>query len=338
MKLSVLLPARNAASTVGRALRSVCKSRGLVLGRDFEIVVVAHESTDDTRARIAAFGDRVRVVDAPAAWSLPRVLEEGRRACTAPVVARMDADDLMHPDRLQRDLAWLDARPDVDVVACRTKVLRRDRGHALSSYVAWQNGVSTAEEHAREMWIEQPLCHPAATFRARVVDEVGGYRDGPFAEDYDLFLRLVLRGARIEKRPEVHHGWREHPHMSTRKDPRYHRDGFAQLKAQGLVQRFHVDERPLFIAGAGKEGGRIGRALVAAGALPTAYFDVADRRIGRVRHGAPTLDVARMRDEKQAQPSAFCVAAVGTSGSRSVVRGALFDAGFREGHDAVVVA
>lgn len=93
----------------------------------------------------------------------------------------------------------------------------------------------------------------------------------------------------------------------------------------------------MFIAGAGKEGGRVGRCLRDLGVAPAAYFDVDPRRIGRVRHGAPTLAADGLAEEKRRQPSAFAIGAVGTSGSRAVVRGAFAAAGFTELEDAVVV-
>jgi glycosyltransferase involved in cell wall biosynthesis len=322
-QVSVLMPVRNGAATLGIALRSVLKSRGV----DLDVVVVDHASTDATREILSRFP--VRVVEAPSTTDLAGALRIGLAHCQADVVARMDADDVMHPDRLRADLAHLVAKPDVDVVASRTKLIPRSQRGALSSYVAWQNAATSAEDHAREIWIEQPLCHPASTFRKAALDEIP-WRSGAFPEDYDLFLRFVVAGKRIEKRSEVHHGWRRHGSTTTR----FSRDILAELKAGALIERFDLRAKRVVIAGAGKEGGRIARALSRHGVKASAFVDVAERRIGRKRHGVDVLDARALASLR----GAFLVGAVGTSGTRGVVRASFADAGFVEGVDAVVVA
>lgn len=335
--LSVLMPARDAAGTIGRSLASVLASEGVSL----ECVVVDHGSVDDTRAiveRAARLGD-VRVLSAPRELPFAEALERGRRSCRAPVVARMDADDLMHPRRLARDLALLRDKPDVDVTACRVRPFPLvGLGAGMRMYLAWQNHVLSPAAHARETWIELTVCHPSATFRNDAVTRAGGYRHGDFPEDYELFLRLLARGAVVEKRPEVDLAWRQSRGSATKVDPRYSRDALARAKAMHMVPRFSLVERPVFVCGAGKEGGRIARALSSFGVRPARFFDVSDKRIGRERYGAPVLHSRALADERRALPGAFCIAAVGTSGAREIVREAMRSAGFVEGEDAVVVA
>jgi hypothetical protein len=314
----------------------VLRSRGV----RFEVVALDHASDDDSAAILHRLADaRVRIVPMAASLPLALALEQGRALCRAPLVARMDADDVMHPDRLACDVAWLRARDDVDAVASCVKLLPKHNAKSgMRTYVAWQNASRTAADHARDIWIEQPVCQPATTVRTRSLDVIGGYRAGPFPEDYDLFLRMVCAGQRIEKRADVHHGWREHDAMSTKTHANNSRDAFAVRKAQALVQRFHVDERPVIVAGAGKEGGRIGRALRGCGVKLHAFVDVNPARIGRVRHDAPVLHVSELGALRSACVDAFCIGAVGASGARAIVRASLVDAGFHEGEDAVVVA
>lgn len=332
------MPARDAEATIRAALSSVLRSEGVA----FEVVVVDHGSRDATRdiaLAMARADGRVRVVEADPSLPLAAALEVGRAACQAPFLARMDADDLMHPRRLAADAQALDEDPRLSAVACRARLFPLHLASmGMRTYVAWQNSVLSPEEHAREIWIEQPLCHPATTFRAAALNEVGGYRAGDFAEDYELFLRLLVSGHCIRKRPVFHHGWREHGRRATWKDGRMHRDTFARLKARALVERYGLRERPVLIAGAGKEGGRIARSLVEVGVQPVCFFDVSERRIGRVRYSAPVLPRGAMREERQRRSDAFLIGAVGTSGARGAVRAQMAAAGFVEGVDAVVVA
>ncbi len=336
-EVSVLLPARDAARTLGKALASVLQSTRV----RFECVVVDHGSVDDTAGvlqRAAALAD-VRVIQVAREVPFAYALEQGRLACEAPVVARMDADDLLHPERLARDLALLRARPDVDVTACRVRPFPLlGLGAGMRMYLAWQNRVLDPADHAREIWIEQTVCHPSVTFRNDVVTRAGGYRHGDFPEDYELFLRLIAGGAVVQKRPETDVAWRQSSGSATKSDPRYTRDALARAKAEHMTRRFSLRERPLFICGAGKEGGRIARALSSWSVQPARFFDVSERRIGRRRYDAPVLSSARLAEERQAHPGAFCIGAVGTSGAREIVRDSLRTAGFREGEDAVIVA
>ena len=325
-----MLPARDAEKTVATALRSVLRSRGVAL----EVVVVNHGSADATASIIKRLADgRVRVIDVDGAVPLATALNRGIAACASPLVARMDADDVMHPDRLRADVDWLSTHNDTSAVACRIKLIPRGDHGSLAMYVAWQNATMTAADHAREIWVEQPVCQPATTFRRAALEGVP-YRAGDFPEDYDLFLRLLAGGARIEKRPAVHHAWRRHAATTTR----WSRDVLAALKARALVQRFQLANRRVVVAGAGKEGGRIARALIDAGAPPSAFLDVAARRIGRTRHGVRVLDARELPSLRAAPGGCFVVAAVGTSGARGVVRAQLAGAGCVEGEDCVVVA
>ena len=338
--VSVLLPARDAGRTVAVALRSVLRSRGVSL----EVVAVDHASGDDTAAifeRAAARDARVRLIQAAADLTLGAALELGRSRCGAPLLARMDADDLMHPERLAADVAWLRARPGIGAVACRARLAPRsaryDERHAgLRAYVAWQNAAQSVEDHERELWIEQPLCNPATTFRASALAAVGGWQDHPppYPEDYDVFLRLSGAGFGLEKRPALHHAWRVHAHTTDRVS----RDLLAQVKARHLVERFTLRDRPIVVVGAGKEGRRIARALEALGVLPTAFVDVAPDKVGRLRRGHRVRHADELGALHRELPAAFALGAVGTRGARGVVRATLTAAGFVEGQSFVAVA
>lgn len=339
-EVSVLMPARDAERTVAVALGSVLKSRGVAL----EVVAVHHGSGDDTAAilaRLAARDARVRVVEANASLSLGGALELGRSCCRAPLIARMDADDVMHPERLAADAAWLRARPGLGAVACRVRLAPRSaqtdpRWAGLRAYLAWQNAALSAEDHARELWIEQPLCNPATTFRAAALAAVGGWRDHPppFPEDYDLFLRLSGQGYGLEKRAALHHAWRVHGHTTDRLS----RDLLAAVKARHLVERFALRVRPVVMVGAGKEGRRMARALEGLGVVPAAFVDVAADKVGRLRRGRRVRHADELAAILIEPPDAFALGAVGTSGARGVVRATLGAAGFIEGQSFVAVA
>src|SRR6188768_435867 len=112
--VSVLIPARDASATLPACLRSLQRQTD----GSWECIVVDDGSRDDTRAvaaRAAAADARIRVVAMPHG-GIVAALEAGLAECRAPLVARMDADDVMHRDRLAAERAALDADPGLAAV------------------------------------------------------------------------------------------------------------------------------------------------------------------------------------------------------------------------------
>jgi glycosyltransferase involved in cell wall biosynthesis len=322
--ISVVLPARDGdPRLVWRALRSTLRSRGVA----FEVVVVDHGSTSP----ITASDARVTVVRVARDVTFADALNAGVAVADTDVIARMDADDVMHPDRLRVHAAALAADAALSAVSSRVKVLPNTTTR-MRGYVMWQNALLSSADHARQRFVEQPVCHPATTFRRAALDDVGGYVHTDVVEDYDLFLRLLGRGHRIAKLATVHHGWRQHDGQATR---RVDRDAIARLKARHLTGDFGLRGRDVVIIGAGKEGRRISRALRGAGVAVRAFVDVDAKKQGRLVHNAPVHAPAWLAERPA---GAFVIGAVGTSGARGAVRALLTERGLVEGHDALFVA
>ena len=183
--VSVLLPTRDAAATLRAAAVSIL--RGSL--RDLELVVVDDGSTDATPAlldRLAGRDRRVRVVRGPGE-GIAAALTRGLAASDAPLVARMDADDVAWPGRLALQVAALAAEPALAAAGARVRLFPRARVQGgMRRYVAWLNGLTSPALVARDLFVEAPLVHPAALLRRGPLEQVGGWRDGPFPEDYDL--------------------------------------------------------------------------------------------------------------------------------------------------------
>ena len=144
---------------------------------------------------------RVRLMHNPGR-GLVAALNHGLHACRCELVARMDADDLMHPERLAAHLNHFARDPGLVLSATQAELFSREEIQAgFREYMRWQNACLTHEQIARDLYIESPFAHPSVAFRRRAVLDAGGYREGPFPEDYDLWLRLFHAGRRMEKTP-----------------------------------------------------------------------------------------------------------------------------------------
>ena len=328
---SVLLPCRDAAATLPEAIASLdAQTFG-----DFEVVAVDDGSRDETGALLdewARRNPRVRTLHTPR-QGIVAALETARGAATGRTLARMDADDVARPERLERQVALLEEQPEL--AACGTLIRyfpRRLVRDGARRYERWINGLVTPEDIERELFVECPIPHPTLMIRAGALAEVGGYRAIDWPEDYDLVLRLWSAGAKVAKVNAVLLDWREAPERLSRVDPRYGEDAFRRCKVHYLGRR--IAGRDVVVWGAGPVGKAFARALQDAGHAVTAFVDLDPRKIGQEIHGAPVIAPRAINDHR----GAFTVAAVGSDGAREEIRTALREAGWREPEEWSAVA
>jgi glycosyltransferase involved in cell wall biosynthesis len=202
--ISVVMPVHNARPFLDESIRSILAQTF----SDFEFVILDDASTDGS-------------VELLREWSLrdKRIhLHEGKKRlglsgssnavvskARASIVARMDADDIAHPDRLRRQWSIIEGRPDVAVIG------------------ALCNGIDASgrEVRPRDRWrlvrrsVYIPFPHGSAMFRREVFDQVGGYDESTSGgEDQDLFLRMASRG-RVLTLPDVLYSYRYHSSNAT---------------------------------------------------------------------------------------------------------------------------
>jgi glycosyltransferase involved in cell wall biosynthesis len=311
--------------------------------RAHEVVAVDDGSTDATPDLLLAWAggdDRVRIVPSQGSGLVP-ALRTGVAAARGPLLARMDADDVAEPERLERQVELMGREPHV--AACATgvryfpaEVVRE----GARRYEAWINGVITPDDIRRDIFIECPLPHPTLMIRREALLAVGGYRDMGWPEDYDLVLRLWADGHAMAKVPEILYRWRERPDRASRVDPRYGPDRFRDIKIHFLRQTLLADRRPAVIWGAGPIGKSFARGLGRAGTPIAAFVDLAPGRIGQDIHGAPVVRPERAGEfaGPGSAAGALVLAAVGQAGARQEIRDACRELGMVEGRDYVAVA
>ena len=249
--VSILLPFRNAASTVDAAIRSIVEQ---TFG-DFELVLINNASRDECASIAHDWSrrdPRIRVIEEPTI-GIAHALNTGLKHATAPLIARMDADDIAHSDRLARQVAYMEARPEIGVLGTRTRFETTvEKSSGMAWFVNWQNAILTSHEHYVKRFVDAPLAHPTVMFRRELVERFGGYSTGPLPEDHELWLRWMHHGVRFAKLPEELLTWSDHAQRLSRTHPNYSVDAFFTTKAKWIAawyKRKYSDERPIIIAG-----------------------------------------------------------------------------------------
>lgn len=331
-KISILMPVRNEAEYLPAALDSLMRQTLTA----WELVVVDDGSSDATPSILAEAAQndrRIRVISRNGG-GLVAALNAGLSACLAPLVARMDGDDICHPRRLACQAAYLDNHPQVGLVACSFQHFPRTLlKQGMLAYETWQNQLDGHELILRDRFVESPFVHPSIVTRRSILNVLGGYRDMGWPEDYDLWLRMAHLGVRFARLPEKLFFWRDHPERATRVMNEYATTAFRACKLNHLQQGFLKNTNEVVIAGAGLEGRAWQRLLLDVGINVSKWIDVDQRRIGTTLHGSPVCGI-----EEIPNIHGKILVAIGVRGAREQFRELVMPLGFKEGIDFICIA
>lgn len=339
--VSVLLPVFNAQETLAAAMDSL-RAQSFP---DFEVVAVDDGSTDGSAAILDAFAARGCADTPPRARHQPariRVVRQGHLGLVAALnrglaeargefIARMDADDVCHPERLARQLAFLRARPELGLAGCRVAFGGdREKAAGYWRHVEFINSLVEPEEIALSRFRESPFAHPSVMFRRELVEKFGGYREGRFPEDYELWLRWLEAGVRMAKAPETLLTWNDPPGRLSRAHPNYSVESFYAMKCAYLARWLeqHNPHHPeVIVVGAGRITRRRVDSLRRLGISVAAYADIDRRKVGGRLDGAPVIH----HDDLPAVGRCFVVPFVGKVGAADYIRALLEARGFVRG-------
>jgi len=180
-RVSVLMPVYNAERFLREAVDSILAQTF----RDFEFLIIDDGSTDGSGEILRSYADpRLRLIPNGRNLGLTATLNRGLDLAWGAYVARMDADDVSLPERLARQVAFLDARPDVGIVGVWARAFGET--HFKIPHPA------DPERIRAKLLFDSALVHPSVLMRRSLLDAHGlKYRDFYRMEDYDLWQRAA---------------------------------------------------------------------------------------------------------------------------------------------------
>lgn len=211
--VTVLMPAYDAAAFVREAVDSIL---GQTVG-DFELLVVDDGSTDQTLAILRSYRDpRIRIVESPVNQGITAALNRGLELAEGRYVLRMDADDISLPDRIEKQVRYMEEHPEVGV--CGGSI---HGFNATRDFEAPKPSAQSHEPMACTLPFGTVLLHPTVIFRGELFRSGLRYDpDYPHAEDYELWCRLA-RITRLAVLPAIVLRYRMHGRSIS---SRFHRD------------------------------------------------------------------------------------------------------------------
>lgn len=224
--ISVVMPARNAAATLAESLDSlVQQSFG-----DFELVLVNDGSSDDTAAIAERYALRLnlRLIHHPSSQGVARSINDGLAASDSEFVARLDADDLAQPQRLQRQLDFLRAQTQVGICGSDMLVFSQE---PEQRFVLAHPGANAA---IRTALVQRcAIAHPSVMCRRQIFELAGTYDERfDFAEDYELWCRASLLGVQFANIAEPLTHYRKHAGQVSRQKAQLQYERDMAIKAR----------------------------------------------------------------------------------------------------------
>jgi glycosyltransferase involved in cell wall biosynthesis len=195
------MPTYNCASFISPAIISIL----IQTFKDFELIIINDGSADETKTIINKFNDsRIKYFEKEHS-GLGDSLDYGIEKASNNLIARMDADDIAHPERLQRQLCFLNLHKEIDVLSNWYAVFRNHRIKYIIKRSVEHNQI------LKNLSLYSDICHPSVIFNKKLLKAMGGFK---VAANYDPFGDYVVwlcnkSKLKFHNLPEVLHYYRE---------------------------------------------------------------------------------------------------------------------------------
>lgn len=183
----------------------------------------------------------LKVVPLPQNQGLGKALNEGLKYCSYELIARMDTDDIAKPDRFQKQVEVFEKHPEIDVCGAWIDEFEGNIDKIISTrkLPEWHNNIAA---YAKK---RNPINHPVVMFKKSAVVKAGSYQHFPLFEDYYLWVRMLMNGAKFYNIQESLLWFRFSPEMFKRRGGW----GYAmkEIKFQKTLRRMGFISTPIYL-------------------------------------------------------------------------------------------
>ena len=197
LQISVVMPVYNGEQFVAKAVESILNQTF----KDFEFIIIDNKSTDNSVKIIKSFNDsRITLIQNEQNFGIATSLNKGIKHSRGQYIARMDADDISYPNRLDEQVSFLEKNPGVSVLGTYASLLNENGK-------IWESIKPPTVPTLRDWLWGSKVIHASVMMKKQDVLHVGGYDPKTYrVEDYDLWLRMIIKGYVICTLPKELYG------------------------------------------------------------------------------------------------------------------------------------
>ncbi|MEQ8473178.1 MAG: glycosyltransferase family A protein [Marinoscillum sp.] len=244
-KISIITPVKNAEKWIRECAQSILRQSYM----EWEWIIVNDHSSDKTGQIIESFPDsRISLIENDGSGIIESLVT-GYKHCSGQFITRMDADDVLSPNRLKVMSEALNKAPKHTLVTGLVRYFSdKPISEGYKTYENWLNKINLSGNQWQNIYRECVVASPNWMIRRNDLDDIQGFNKLEYPEDYDLTFRWYKHGFKITTIPEVTLEWREHNERTSRVSLHYQQKAFFDLKIKRFLEIDH-NGQPIVIWG-----------------------------------------------------------------------------------------
>jgi len=212
MKVSIIINCYNSEKFLRETINSVLKQTY----KNYELIIFDDASTDSTKDIALSYGDKVKYYNTKKNIPLGLARNLALEKSTGDLIAFLDHDDIIYPERLKYQVNFFKKNPDVDLVFSSSNII--DENSKIINGIMPNVSIHSKTENFRDILKYYPICWLTVMFRRKVIDEIGNFEDEfNQIEELDLILRIISR-KKFKFLPDIVGAYRVHSDNLSKKN------------------------------------------------------------------------------------------------------------------------
>ena len=259
--VSIIVPFKNPMPFFEDCLKSIINQTYVKL----QILLVNDGSDDESlelAKKMSVRDSRIEILNNNGNGIID-ALNTGVEVSKGKFITRMDADDIMNPEKIKilRNLLIENGYKHLSIGCVCYFSSNKKMGNGYLKYAKWLNQLTKKSENFKDIFKECTIPSSCWMMYMKDFTEINGFKDLKYPEDYDFAFRIYYNKFKLISTNEVIHNWRDHPKRTSRNSSLYGLEKFIPMKINYLI-KYELEKEQLILWGAGNKGKKIAKYLL----------------------------------------------------------------------------